>query len=145
MGLLGMATYTTETRMKEISIRKILGSGSVALVLLLSRGFLKILAAAIALGVPVAYFVNSLWLDQIAYHTSLDIGAISTGVFILILFGTLTIGSQTSAFQMLKVGSRFFHDRPHQLSGLCVFQYRSDLAAPEKDHVPFLLFDGSFP
>lgn len=95
MGLLGMATYTTETRMKEISIRKILGSGSVALVLLLSRGFLKMLVIAIALGVPAAYFVNGLWLDQIAYHTSLDIGAISTGVLILILVGTLTIGSQT--------------------------------------------------
>lgn len=102
MGLLGMATYTTETRMKEISIRKILGSSSIALVLLLSRGFLKVLVIAIALGVPAASFVNSLWLDQIAYRTSLDIGAISTGVLILILFGTLTIGSQTIRATFIK-------------------------------------------
>jgi putative ABC transport system permease protein len=32
---------------------------------------------------------------MIAYHTSLDLTAISMGVFILILFGVLTIGSQT--------------------------------------------------
>ena len=102
MGLLGMATYTTETRMKEISIRKILGSSDVALVLLLSRGFLKMLAIAIALGVPAAYFVNSLWLNRIAYHTTLDIGAISTGVLILILFVTLTIGSQTIRATLVK-------------------------------------------
>lgn len=102
MGLLGMATYATETRMKEISIRKILGSGSAALVLLLSRGFLKMLGISIALGVPAAYFANSLWLDRVAYHTSLDMEAISTGVFILILFGALTIGSQTIRAMLVK-------------------------------------------
>jgi putative ABC transport system permease protein len=95
LGLLGMATYSTETRIKEISIRKILGSSSTALVLLLSKGFLTILGLAIALGVTAAYFINNIWLDMIAYHTSLDFGAIAIGVFILILFGVLTIGSQT--------------------------------------------------
>jgi putative ABC transport system permease protein len=95
LGLLGMATYSTETRVKEISIRKVLGSSSTALVLLLSKGFLTILAVAIALGVPAAYFVNGLWLDMIAYHTTLDVAAISIGVMILILFGVLTVGSQT--------------------------------------------------
>lgn len=102
MGLLGMATYATETRMKEISIRKVLGSSSVALVLLLSRGFLKMIAVAIALGVPAAYFINGLWLDQIAYHTSLDIKAIGTGVLTLILFCALTIGSQTIRATLIK-------------------------------------------
>jgi putative ABC transport system permease protein len=43
LGLLGMATYATETRIKEISIRKVLGSSSGALVLLLSRGFMRML------------------------------------------------------------------------------------------------------
>ena len=95
LGLLGMATYTTETRIKEISIRKILGSSGTALVLLLSKGFLTMLGLAVALGVPAAYFVNNIWLNLIAYHTSLDLSAISIGVCILILFGLLTIGSQT--------------------------------------------------
>ena len=95
LGLLGMATYTTETRIKEISIRKVLGSSGTALVLLLSKGFLTMLGLAIVLGVPAAYFINNLWLNLIAYHTSLDLAAISIGVFILILFGVLTIGSQT--------------------------------------------------
>ena len=95
LGLLGMATYTTETRIKEISIRKVLGSSSAALVLLLSRGFLTMLGLAIVIGVPAAYFINGLWLNLIAYRTTLDLAAISIGVVILILFGVLTIGSQT--------------------------------------------------
>ena len=95
LGLLGMATYATETRMKEISIRKVLGSGSTALVLLLSKGFLAVLALAIAIGVPATYFINNLWLELIAYHTTISIPVIVQGVLILLLFGVLTVGSQT--------------------------------------------------
>jgi putative ABC transport system permease protein len=95
LGLLGMATYTTETRMKEISIRKVLGSGNTALVLLLSKGFLSVLALAIAIGVPATYFINNLWLELIAYHTIISLPVIVQGVLILLLFGVLTVGSQT--------------------------------------------------
>jgi putative ABC transport system permease protein len=95
LGLLGMATYSTETRIKEISIRKILGSSGYSLVVLLSKGYLVIIGAAILIGVPAAYFINNLWLELIAYHTSVDIGVIAIGVLILILFGVLTVCSQT--------------------------------------------------
>jgi putative ABC transport system permease protein len=90
-----MAAYTTETRLREISIRKILGSTDKALVLLLSKGFLLMLTIAVAFGVTLAYFVNNLWLDRIAYHTSLDITTIMLGVLILTFFAAVTIGSQT--------------------------------------------------
>jgi putative ABC transport system permease protein len=95
LGLLGMATYSTETRIKEISIRKILGSSGYSLVVLLSKGYLMVIATAILIGVPAAFFVNNLWLELIAYHTSIDLSVIAIGVSILILFGVLTIGSQT--------------------------------------------------
>lgn len=95
LGLLGMATYTTETRIKEISIRKVLGISNRALVLLLSKGFLKLLGVAIAVGVPLAWFINRQWLKLIAYRTEMNFGVIALGVFILLLLGILTIGSQT--------------------------------------------------
>jgi putative ABC transport system permease protein len=95
LGLLGMATYTTETRIKEISIRKVLGSSCAALVMLLSKGFITILAIAILIGVPMAYVVNNWWLQLIAYHTHIDLWVILIGVAALVLFGVITIGSQT--------------------------------------------------
>jgi putative ABC transport system permease protein len=95
LGLLGMATYTTETRMKEISIRKVLGSSGSALVLLLSKGFLKILIISIAIGVPATYFINNLWLELLAYHTTISLPIIAQGVFVLLIFGVITVGSQT--------------------------------------------------
>jgi putative ABC transport system permease protein len=95
LGLLGMATYTIETRMKEISIRKILGSTDRALILLLSKGFLKLLLIAVMIGVPLAWVINNFWLELMAYHTSLSIRVITWGVLILLGFGAITIGSQT--------------------------------------------------
>jgi putative ABC transport system permease protein len=95
LGLLGMATYATETRVKEISIRKVLGSSGASLVLLLSRGFATMLGLAILIGVPLSYFVNNLWLETIAYHTSVGLGTIGIGVLVLIIFGVITVGSQT--------------------------------------------------
>src|SRR5581483_2096640 len=95
LGLLGMATYTTETRIKEISIRKVLGSTNGSLVYLLSKGVFVVWLIAIVIAVPAAYFINNLWLEQLAYHVSVDISVIALGIIVLILFGTLTIGSQT--------------------------------------------------
>ncbi len=95
LGLLGMATYATETRIKEISIRKVLGSSDGALVYLLSKGFVAILLIAIAIAVPAAYFINNLWLEELAYHVSVDILTISMGIIALLVFSGLTIGSQT--------------------------------------------------
>jgi len=95
LGLLGMATYTTETRIKEISIRKVLGSTNGSLVYLLSRGFVGILIISILIAVPAAYLINNLWLEQLAYHVSVDIATIALGVIALIIFGMVTIGSQT--------------------------------------------------
>jgi len=94
LGLLGMATYATETRIKEISIRKVLGSSNASLIYLLSKGFVSLLLVAIVLAVPAAYFLNNLWLEQIPYHVSVDVLTITLGVVILIIFGVVTIGSQ---------------------------------------------------
>lgn len=95
LGLLGMATYATETRLREISIRKVLGSSGLSLVMLLSKGFLGILLISVIIGIPLVWFVNNLWLELIAYHTTVSPGVIAISVLLLMLFGVITVGSQT--------------------------------------------------
>jgi putative ABC transport system permease protein len=95
LGLLGMATYTIETRVKEIAIRKVLGSANKDLILLLSKGFLKLLAVSVIIGVPAAWFINDLWLEMIAYRTEISMSVILTSVSVLIGLGAITVGSQT--------------------------------------------------
>lgn len=81
--------------MKEIAMRKVLGSTNRELVLLLSKGFMKMIVVAILIGVPAAWFLNNAWLTLVAYHTQLSTGVISLGVLILLLFAGATVGSQT--------------------------------------------------
>jgi putative ABC transport system permease protein len=95
LGLLGMATYTIETRMKEISIRKVLGSTDKGLIYLLSKGFLSLLLVSVIIGVPLAIFLNQLWLELMAYHTTIGFGTIAVTIGILFVLGGVTIGSQT--------------------------------------------------
>ena len=95
MGLLGMAMYNIETRMKEISVRKVLGSSDQQLIVLLSKGFLKLLIIAVIIGTPLAFFLNNLWLQHIAYHTDITFGVAAIAAVILLLLGGATIGSQT--------------------------------------------------
>ena len=95
LGLLGMATYTIESRKREIAIRKILGSSNRSLVYILSRTYISILVFSLLIAVPIAYGINTLWLENFVNHVTVDIITIATGVFVLTFFGLLTIGSQT--------------------------------------------------
>jgi putative ABC transport system permease protein len=94
LGLLGMATYTIETRKKEIAMRKILGSSNGSLIYILSKGYISILIIALLIAVPISYFMNTAWLQLMANHVTVDFWTIALGIFVLSLFGLFTIGSQ---------------------------------------------------
>jgi putative ABC transport system permease protein len=95
LGMLGIVSYVTETRAKEISIRKVFGSSNAVLVALLSKGFVRMVLVAALVGVPIAYLINNSWLQNIAYHTSVSAGVIVFGVMIMMGLAGLTICSQT--------------------------------------------------
>lgn len=95
LGMLGMATYTTERRTKEIGIRKALGAGELRIVFILSKSFFRLLAIAIVIAAPLSYFVNSLWLDNIANRVDFGIWTVIVGCLIMLTLGIITIGSQT--------------------------------------------------
>src|SRR6185295_12559538 len=63
LGLFGLAAFTAERRLKEISIRKILGSSEFGIVYLLSSDFTKTVLASIVIALPISYFMTRHWLD----------------------------------------------------------------------------------
>ena len=95
MGLLGIATYTIETKLKEVSIRKIMGASDKQLIVQLSRGFVIMLFIAIIISLPLSWLINNLWLQQIAYRVDFNPGVVMVGVGTLVFFGLSTILSQT--------------------------------------------------
>lgn len=68
LGLVGLAAYTAQLRTKEICIRKILGAGTGQLVLLMSNGFMKLILAAVLIGLPLAWWGVQQWMNNYAYH-----------------------------------------------------------------------------
>lgn len=96
MGLFGMVVFTTETRLKEISIRKVLGASSANLVLLLSRGFLLLLSISAGIAVPVTYFFfENMVLVKFPYHTPVQVAELVVGLLGVLMVAFLMIGSQT--------------------------------------------------
>lgn len=95
LGLLGIVMYSTETRMKEIGIRKAMGAFSYQIVMLLSRNFLKLLFVSACLAVPLGYWLGGLMLQQFAYRVELGAGTGSLGFAIMMTISLIAIGSQT--------------------------------------------------
>jgi ABC-type lipoprotein release transport system permease subunit len=96
MGLFGMVVFTTETRVKEISIRKVMGASSGNLVFLLSRGFLLLLSISAFIALPVTYvFFENFVLVNFPYHTPVQIAELFIGLLTVFLIAFIMIGSQT--------------------------------------------------
>lgn len=98
LGLFGLAAFETERRTKEIGIRKVLGANTKGLVALLSKDFLKLVAIAIVLASPVAYYLMNKWLGDFAYRIS-----IGWNVFVLAGAMALLIALLTVSVQAIKV------------------------------------------
>ncbi len=96
IGLLGMVVYTTETRMKEVSIRKVLGASETGILLLLGKGFFVLLIIAAAIGLPITFlFYDQFMLPQVANHAPMGVAEFAIGVAVILAIALLMIGSQT--------------------------------------------------
>ena len=95
MGLLGMVTYSTEKRTKEIGIRKVMGANVNELMRLLSWSFLKLLFISGLIAFPLGYLTSFLFLQIFAFHTSVDIVLLAASFGIIFLIGICTIGFKT--------------------------------------------------
>jgi putative ABC transport system permease protein len=91
LGLLGLATYATEQRTKEIGIRKVLGANVPSIVSLLSKEFVKLVVIANLVAWPVAYFAMRRWLENFAYRIELGFGTFFLAAALALLIALLTV------------------------------------------------------
>ena len=96
LGLLGMVVFTTETRLREVSIRKVLGASEGKLIFLLGRGFVVLLAIATFISLPLTYiFFEKVMLVKLGNHTSIEAFEMFAGVIGILILAAIMIGSQT--------------------------------------------------
>ena len=91
MGLVGMASYTTEQRTKEIGIRKSMGASGNSIVVLVSREFVTLVAVANVIAIPAAWHAMRDWLNAFHYRIDLGAGIFLAGVVISVSVAMLTV------------------------------------------------------
>jgi len=96
LGLLGTVVFTIRTRVKEVSIRKVMGASSESLVYLLSKDFIIMLMIASVITIPPVYLLME-WLLLKMQHYNAPIGAfeIALSLLIVLVLGMGTVFSQT--------------------------------------------------
>lgn len=94
LGLFGLATFTAERRLKEIGIRKALGSSTANIVMLLSGDFTKLVFLSIMIGIPVSYWLLDNWLKRFAFHIALEAWYFIAAGLIALLIAGLTVSFQ---------------------------------------------------
>ncbi len=95
LGVLGMAIHTTETQVKEVAIRKVLGASPWQIAVLLSKGFLIMFALAALLSAPAAWFANHLWLNQFPFRVTMNPWLFGSAVAAMMAIILAVVGSQT--------------------------------------------------
>lgn len=94
LGLLGLAMFSAERRVKEIGIRKVLGASIRSIVQLFSKDFLQLVAASFLVATPIAWFLMSEWLDSFAYRIDLAWWIFASTGLVALLVTLLTISFQ---------------------------------------------------
>ncbi len=99
LGLFGLISFSTERRIKEIGIRKVLGARTAGIMALLSREILMLVVVASVAASPLAYYFMFRWLERFAFRI-----AIHPLMFLTTAALTLAIASLTIAYRALKAG-----------------------------------------
>ncbi|WP_143960294.1 ABC transporter permease [Litoribacter populi] len=96
LGLLGTVVFTIKNRLKEVSIKKVLGASTENLIFALSKDYIKLMVIASLIAVPVTYLLFDNLLPNVQ-HYSIKIGFIEVFVSLLLVaaLGLTTVFSQT--------------------------------------------------
>jgi len=91
LGLLAMVSLTTTEKLKEIAIRRVLGANDTSVFVLMSKGFLFLIAIAACLAIPLAWYFLTHWLNNFAYHIELQSIVFITAVLLILVIAIFNI------------------------------------------------------
>jgi putative ABC transport system permease protein len=96
LGLMGLATYLTERRTKEIGIRKVLGASSLNIMWRMTREFLLLVAIANVIALGLVYFGwNKALQSGLLFITPINVGTYILAVSVSLFTAFLAVASQT--------------------------------------------------
>jgi len=95
LGLLGLVIFTTNRRVKEIGVRKVLGASQLQINILLGKEFLILVAIAFVIAAPIAWFGIHNWLQDFTYKTNINFWVFIFSGVAMIFFSLMVISIKT--------------------------------------------------
>lgn len=95
LGLLGLAMFSAEQRIKEIGIRKVLGASVQSIIALFSKDFLQLVGLSFVIATPIAAYLMKNWLQGFAYQIQLSWWIFALTGLMALLIAFLTVAYQT--------------------------------------------------
>ncbi|MDP8241697.1 MAG: ABC transporter permease, partial [Candidatus Celaenobacter antarcticus] len=95
LGLFGLASFSTSQRLKEIGIRRVMGASSLNITKLLVSNFLKWVALANIIALPLAWLASKKWLQGFAYKINLNVVTFILAALISIFAAIITVSFQS--------------------------------------------------
>ncbi len=95
LGLLGLSSYTSIQRTKEIGIRKALGASVSHIIFLLTKSYFRLILIALLIAVPVANYAMSEWLNQFASRIGIQWWLFAIPGLLVVLIALLAVSGQT--------------------------------------------------
>ena len=92
LGLLGLSSYTTDQRSREIGIRKVHGAATPSLIMTLSRSYAALMIIAFILAAPVSYYLLQQWLNDFVFRIDMNVGIYLSAGLIAFAIGAFTVG-----------------------------------------------------
>ena len=94
LGLFGLISFMAKTRVKEIGIRKVLGSGVLKIIVLLTKDYILLVAIAALIALPIGWYVMNAWLMDFANSITLQWWMFALSGLIALLITAFTVGIQ---------------------------------------------------
>ncbi|RNC84015.1 MAG: ABC transporter permease [Balneola sp.] len=95
LGLIGLSSYMSRQRKKEIGIRKVLGSSEIQIVKLLLNDYFKLIIFSCVLSIPVAIWWFKVWLDKFPFKYAPGVLAFLIPITILLAITVISVSKQS--------------------------------------------------
>lgn len=95
LGLFGLATFNAQKRTKEIGIKKVMGASVNRITFQLSAHFLKPVAIAIAVALPLNWYAMNKWLEGFAYKTNIPWWTFLLAATLAVVIAVITVSYQS--------------------------------------------------
>jgi len=95
LGLLGLAMFSAQQRIKEVAVRKVLGASVSNIMGLFSKDIMKLVGFSFLITAPIGWYIMTEWLQSFAYKINLSWWIFALAGIIAFLIAFLTISSQS--------------------------------------------------